>query len=503
MALPTPKNWELQRRVIAGLLAHSHLWHETEISEFLKDEDFYAEQNNQVDLTLFRVCRSLLEEGKQLDPVIVASRCKDHRVSFEKGDIIDLIDNLSIAPPKPEAFIDAVKELKMTTIKRNYFESYKEAAQYVHTYKGNSLAELVKELDAIINKDTSDFLNNKEVINVFEDAQFLIEDAAANPRDNLGFNTHIEHWNTLYGGLPIGEGTLICARKGSGKSALLADTAFHICNQIDQSSITGGQSKVPCLFIDTELSRQQVTFRLVAQIADVDYWYLRTGNWSKNKEMADRVRASYALLKDFQFHHIFVGNADVDEINSIIKRWVLKNVGRDKYFVVCWDYIKPAKNKRNGMQEHEMIGDMFDRTKDLIKNTFPKGALLGAIQSNREGVNGRYGPADDDSAVSLSDRLSWYAAQMFILRKKTLEELQDEPIDHFGSRKLINLKTRESGRQHRDNDFVQIRKKYVPNWINLKYGHYCFRDAGDGYAVKGYMDLQEQDHHDDDSGDIL
>ena len=72
--------------------------------------------------------------------------------------------------------------------------------------------------------------------------------------------------------------------------------------------------------------------------------------------------------------------------------------------------------------------------------------IITAMQLNRTGERGRTNSVvDDASAISLSDRLQWFASFVAIFRRKSLEELPADGED-FGSHKLITLKTRWQGR---------------------------------------------------------
>jgi hypothetical protein len=76
--------------------------------------------------------------------------------------------------------------------------------------------------------------------------------------------------------------------------------------------------------------------------------------------------------------------------------------------------------------------------------------MITSVQSNRSGVvNNRRAEnvVDDESIVSLSDRITQFCSHMFILRKKTLDEIDGEP--NFGTHKLINVKARHLGRSYR------------------------------------------------------
>ena len=79
--------------------------------------------------------------------------------------------------------------------------------------------------------------------------------------------------------------------------------------------------------------------------------------------------------------------------------------------------------------------------------------MITAMQLNRSGEGRTI--VDDSSAISLSDRLQWYASFVAIFRRKTLDEMAEDNefdangnlIHDRGTHKLIPTKTRFQGRQ--------------------------------------------------------
>ena len=74
--------------------------------------------------------------------------------------------------------------------------------------------------------------------------------------------------------------------------------------------------------------------------------------------------------------------------------------------------------------------------------------LVTAMQMNRSGESFNRNSSslvDDSSAISLSDRLQWFATFVAIFRRKTTDEIALDG-DRFGTHKLIPLKTRFQGR---------------------------------------------------------
>jgi len=109
--------------------------------------------------------------------------------------------------------------------------------------------------------------------------------------------------------------------------------------------------------------------------------------------------------------------------------------------------------------------------------------MLTSVQSNRLGItNNRNSEnvVDDESIVSLSDQITQFSSHLFSLRKKTLDELAEDP-EGFGTHKLICFKNRFLGKDaERALNEVELpdgRKK--KNYINLSINNFDISDVGD------------------------
>ena len=124
--------------------------------------------------------------------------------------------------------------------------------------------------------------------------------------------------------------------------------------------------------------------------------------------------------------------------------------------IFSFDYIKTAADSQGqNKSEWQVVGEMVDKfkrtiQKEIVKDGEPLIPMITSVQSNRSGVvNNRRAEniVDDESIVSLSDRITQFCSHMFILRKKTLDEIDEEP--NFGTHKIINVKARHLGRSYR------------------------------------------------------
>ena len=172
-----------------------------------------------------------------------------------------------------------------------------------------------------------------------------------------------------------------------------------------------------------------------------------------------------------------VAGKPVEEIESIIQRWYLSEVGRGNPAIVVYDYIKlTGEGSDKNKQEYQLIGDKVDRLKNLsVRLNIP---ILTACQLNRSAENG----TDDSSAIAQSDRLQWFAAYVGIFRRKTLEEQAEDGLS-YGSHKMIELAARYQGKNaHGHTDLVKVKEgnqtKYKKNFISFDVQNFNVQEKG-------------------------
>jgi replicative DNA helicase len=338
------------------------------------------------------------------------------------------------------------------------------------------LNQTMSELDRIYSNQIEALDSDGEPEELFDNILELVEERGNSPQEVMGYSTPYEEFNKQYGGFRGGNIYAFASRTGQGKSTLLMDAA----------SGTAKINKIKCLVLDTEMETTEVKFRTAAANSGVPLHFLETGKWRKNPDFIEKVRKNLKNLKqEYQTYHYYVGNKNVDEVCSIIRRWMLNVVGRGNGAIVVYDYLKLTGEKlANNWAEHQAIGEKVDKLKRIcVEFNFP---LLTAIQINRTGTNsGRSSKdvVDDDSVISLSDRLLWFASFVAIFRRRTEDEIiLDTP--ESGSHKCIVLKSRSDGIESRGHNtlirrtFPDGTSKYVLNFLNFDIQNFKVEERG-------------------------
>lgn len=108
--------------------------------------------------------------------------------------------------------------------------------------------------------------------------------------------------------------------------------------------------------------------------------------------------------------------------------------------------------------------------------------MITSVQSNRYGItNNRNAQnvVDDESIVSLSDRIIQFCSHMFILRNKTADEIEIEG-NQFGTHKLVNIKSRHLGKDVAGAlNPIQVGDALRKNFINLDFHNFKITECGD------------------------
>ena len=155
--------------------------------------------------------------------------------------------------------------------------------------------------------------------------------------------------------------------------------------------------------------------------------------------------------------HRNVANHSIDEIMSIIRRWIYTDVGlklngEANPMLLIFDYFKVMtarelincnESQALGFQINSLIG--FS-----TKFNFP---CLSFCQLNRDGIS-----REDSAAVGNSDKLAQLGNSLSIFKKKTEKEIQADGVEN-GNRKLLTTDSRYGGEAEFVSQYISMNMK--------------------------------------------
>lgn len=454
---------DIEKHVLAGYIKHPKIFFET--SHLISENDFSSGHK-----TIFNVIKNQILKNQPLDPVIISEKLKSLGISFKQDfNIFDYIESLTFIKVSEKVLLEACRNLKTITIRREISETSQMIIDAMSSSGDKSADEIITIADTMYNDRISAYDLEADPEDLFSNIEQMIEIRAKNPVNELGILTPFPIFNKMYGGLRPGELYAWVSRPKHGKSTILSNIA-------SRSTLINPNLKT--LILDTEMQTQVVKFRIASSITEIPMWYLETGNFNKNPELLAKWKSKKAELNIAQnkVQHLQVSGKPISEIESIIQRWYLGQVGRGNPAMVVYDYIKLTGESDKNKQEYQLIGDKVDRLKELsVRLQIP---ILTACQLNRTAENGN----DDSSAISQSDRLQWFAAYVGIFRRKTLEEQAEDGLE-FGGHKMIELASRYQGQNaHGHSDLVRVqvdnRVEYRKNFISFDVKNFNVTEKG-------------------------
>ena len=472
---------ELERHLLAGLIKYPAVY--VEVAPFLTELDFCTE-SSQVHSTIFKILKNCIERGENVDEVVLAQKVKDFNISFEDNiDTGQYISSLGLRKISQEGALNAAKELKKISIRRSIRDAALNVAQKMKIMGSNhTFEEIIEQADSIYNRQVDFYHINDAPQNIYDSMEEIIEERGDNPQTEFGFMGPHERLNELYGSLlRPGNISVIVARSGVGKTTFCLDFATKVSQKYNN---------VPVLHFDNgEMSQEELTMRQCAALSKVPVHFLETGEWRKNAEFVSKVRSTWKTIKDFKFFYYNVAGLGVEEMVNVIRRFYYSKVGRGNKMVFSFDYIKNTEDSTSKNQsEWQTIGNMVTKFKNVIQKEIlgddgPVISMITSVQSNRYGIttNRRAeNTVDDESVVSLSDRIIQFCSHMFHLRRKTLDQIQEEP-EGYGTHILSCLKSRHLGSNHHR----AIQPVEMPdgskrnNYINLNINNFDIEEKGD------------------------
>jgi replicative DNA helicase len=495
---------DLEQHLLGALIKYPEKY--GEIENFIDESDFYAD-DNQTNKTIFLALRQCIDQGTEVDHVILAQRIQSFNISFPQDlNVNDYIYSLSLRAISPNQVVSIAQELKKYSIRRSIYQAAQDVAKKIKKIPASaSFEEIIHSADETFNNQMNLFDNGPDrPVNIYDELEDFIEDRGNNPVEEFGLTGPHRRLQELYGSLlRPGNITVIVARSGVGKTRFCLD----FCSKVSR------MHNVPILHFDNgEMSKEEIITRQASALTGVGHHYLETGLWRQmGDDIVNKVRESFEKIRnqEVRLYYYNVGGYTVDKMIASLRRFYYSTVGRGNPMIFSFDYIKTAADSQMGKSEWQVVGEMVDKfkrtiQKEILKDGGPVIPMITSVQSNRSGVvNNRRAEniVDDESIVSLSDRITQFCSHMFILRQKTLDEIDEEP--HFGTHKLINVKSRHLGKSYtRATEPVRMPDDSLKqNVVHLSMDAFTATEVGDQVDLAAALGAQgelEQNEREDD-----
>ncbi len=274
-----PQSIEAERSLLGCLMLDKNAI--IKVADFLTPKDFYKGIHQEV----YLACQELFEKGEPIDLLSLSNRLK------EKGQLEAIGGNsylteLINSVPTASHVLSYAKIVQRKRTLRDLIEASHEIGVlgYNETEDVDVLVDQAeKRIFSIAQKSLSQrFLPVKETL---EDAFERIDKLSKREAGLRGLPTGFVDLDNILAGLQKSDLIILASRPTLGKSSLALNIASNIAIN----------EKIPVGIFSLEMSKDQMVDRLIASLANVDLWRLRTGRLSSTGDDNDFTRIQQAL----------------------------------------------------------------------------------------------------------------------------------------------------------------------------------------------------------------
>ncbi|XOB41718.1 MAG: replicative DNA helicase [Candidatus Nealsonbacteria bacterium] len=274
-----PQSIEAEKSLLGCLLLDKNAI--IRVADFLQTRDFYKKIHQQI----YQAIIELFEKGEPIDLLSTSTRLKEKNLLEEIGEASYLTELINCVPTASHV-LNYAKIVQRKRILRDLIE----ASQEIGTMGYNES----EDVDILLDKAekrifsiaqgslTQNFLPVKAAL---EEAFERIDRLSKHQGAPRGLPTGFVNLDNILAGLQKSDLIILASRPSLGKSAMALNIAANVTTN----------DKVPVGIFSLEMSKDQVVDRLIAGLANVDLWRLRTGRLSDEGEDNDFSRIQQAL----------------------------------------------------------------------------------------------------------------------------------------------------------------------------------------------------------------
>tara|TARA_Y100000004_G_scaffold60376_1_gene67421 strand:+ start:5795 stop:7282 length:1488 start_codon:yes stop_codon:yes gene_type:complete len=433
-----------ERSVLAGLIQHGEDAF-IDIDGLVNNESFTQQEN----IILWNCLTKLFEESKKVDYLTLVNAAKSAGYTdFTKHVTKEYFNKLASA----DIALENVKRIASKLCKFHIARRVDLTAASIRTkIRDITGDESVSEIIAVgeipffeFASSLDDQIDAKPEL-VGDDIMEYIQYLRDNPTEMIGISSGFTRFDkAIGGGFRRGSVDLIAARPKTGKSMFADAVTLHVA----------GKLGIPVLLLDTEMSKRDHQQRMLANLSDIEINDIATSQFDKSQGMNERIEKAGLKISSIPFHFRNIAGRTFEETLSLMRRWIVKEVGFDENgqtnpCLIIYDYFKlTTSSDMNDMKEYQALGyQMQEMVNFTIKYDVP---CLSFVQLNKEGAT-----KETVETVSGSDRLSWFASSVTMFKRKSAEEIAEDN-GATGNRKLVPLIARHGSGLPDEFDYINM-----------------------------------------------
>ena len=380
MGVNLPYSMQAEQSVLGAALLQADII--PELVELLRPEMFYARQNGQIFAEMVR----LFTAGQTVDFVTLLDAVTGEGV-FESADAAKVyLTGLAETVPS----ISNVQAYAKIVQEKYLVRQLMGAAKDILEQSGEEPdADLLLEsaeqkiYEIRSGRDTSALTSISSVI---VDTLVNLQKIAGPDRDKYaGIPTGFTYLDTVLTGMGRSDLIILAARPGMGKTSFALNIATNVAKK----------QKIPVAIFSLEMTKDQLTSRILSAEAGIDSQTFRTGKL-KEEDWDDLARAS-EILHDAPIYMDDTSGITIPEVKAKIRR-INQDPSRPDIGLVIIDYLQLMTSGRRTENRVQEISDITRNLKIMAKELNVPVIALSQLSRSAEKATGR-----SDHRPQLSD----------------------------------------------------------------------------------------------------
>ncbi len=380
MGVNLPYSMQAEQSVLGAALLQADII--PELVELLRPEMFYARQNGQIFAEMVR----LFTAGQTVDFVTLLDAVTGEGV-FESADAAKVyLTGLAETVPS----ISNVQAYAKIVQEKYLVRQLMGAAKDILEQSGEEPdADLLLEsaeqkiYEIRSGRDTSALTSISSVI---VDTLVNLQKIAGPDRDKYaGIPTGFTYLDTVLTGMGRSDLIILAARPGMGKTSFALNIATNVAKK----------QKIPVAIFSLEMTKDQLTSRILSAEAGIDSQAFRTGKLQE-EDWDDLARAS-EMLHDAPIYMDDTSGITIPEVKAKIRR-INQDPSRPDIGLVIIDYLQLMTSGRRTENRVQEISDITRNLKIMAKELNVPVIALSQLSRSAEKATGR-----SDHRPQLSD----------------------------------------------------------------------------------------------------
>jgi len=331
-----PQDVEAEKCLLGALLLDKNAI--VKVVDFLQAKDFYRESHREI----YSAIAELFEKGEPVDLLTVSTRLREKKQLDKVGQnsyLTELINSV----PTASHILNYAKIVQRKRILRELIEASQDIGFLGHEESQDTdeiLDKAEQRIFSISQKSLSQrFLPVKDAL----EGAFERIDMLSKHGGNLrGVPSGFKALDNLLAGFQKSDLIILAARPSIGKSALAVNFAANVAIK----------ENLPVGIFSLEMSNDQIIDRLIASLANIDLWKLRTGRLSSEGENNDfeRIQHAMGILSNAPIFIDDAASANVLQMRAMARRLQAEN-GLGLLVVDYLQLIEPRNSNASPVQQ--------------------------------------------------------------------------------------------------------------------------------------------------------